>query len=161
MNNQSFKTTLVVDQTPAEVFHAINNVRGWWSEEIEGNTSRLNDAFDYHYQDVHRCRMKLIEMIPNEKVVWHVLDNYFNFTQDKSEWVDTKIIFEISREDGKTHLRFTHLGLVPRYECFEICEEAWTNYIQESLGELIRTGKGKPNTKEGNAFQSEIVEKLK
>jgi hypothetical protein len=31
----------MVDQTPEEVFNAINNPRGWWSEEIEGNTNKL------------------------------------------------------------------------------------------------------------------------
>ena len=44
-----------VDQTPEEVFNAINNPRGWWSEEIEGSTDKLNDEFNYHYKDVHHC----------------------------------------------------------------------------------------------------------
>ena len=112
----------MVDQTPKEVFNAINNVRGWWSEEIEGGTDKLNDEFDYHYEDVHSCKMKLIEVIPDKKVVWLVLDNYFNFTKDKSEWKDTKIIFEISKKDNKTQLHFTHQGLVPEYECYEAAE---------------------------------------
>ncbi len=30
--------------------------------------------------------MKLIEVIPHKKVVWLVVENYFNFTEDKSEW---------------------------------------------------------------------------
>lgn len=145
MSTSDFTTTLLVDQTPKEVFDAINNVRGWWSEEIEGSTDKLNDEFKYHYEDVHRCQMKLIEVIPDEKVVWLVMDNYFNFTKDKSEWTGTKIIFEISQQDDKTQIRFTHLGLVPEYECFEICRGGWTNYIQNSLHSLITTGIGKPN----------------
>jgi len=58
MTTSDFTTTLLVGQTPKEVFDAINNVRGWWSEEIEGNTEKLNDEFNYHYEDVHRCQMK-------------------------------------------------------------------------------------------------------
>src|ERR1041385_4126079 len=92
--------------------------RKWWSEEIEGSTDKLNAEFRYHYEDVHRCKIKIIEFIPNEKVVWLVFDNYFKFTKDKSEWTGTKIIFKISEKDGKTQLHFTHLGLVPEYECF-------------------------------------------
>jgi hypothetical protein len=145
MSTADFTSTILVDQTPEAAFNAINNVRGWWSEEIEGSTGKRNDEFTYHYEDVHRCKMKLIDVVPGKKLVWLVLDNYFAFTKDKSEWTGTKISFEISKQENKTQIRFTHLGLVPKYECFEICSDAWTNYIQNSLRGLISTGKGQPN----------------
>lgn len=146
MNNQDFTTILLVDQTPEKVFNAINNVRAWWSEEIEGSTDQVDDVFTYHYEDIHRCQIKLIEVIPNEKVVWLVIENYFNFTKDKSEWTGTKISFEISKKGEQTQIRFTHLGLVPEYECYDICRDAWSNYIHNSLRSLITTGKGQPNS---------------
>jgi hypothetical protein len=147
MTTSDFTTTLLVDQTPKEVFNAINNVRGWWSEEIEGGTDKLSAEFKYHYEDVHRCQMKIVEFIPDKKVVWLVLDNYFKFTKDKSEWKDNKIVFEITPKENKTQLQFTQVGLVPEYECYDICRDAWTNYIQTSLRNLIATGKGQPNGK--------------
>lgn len=146
MTTPDFTTTLLVNQTPAAAFNAINNVRGWWSEEIEGSTDKLHDEFTYHYEDVHYCQMKLTEVIPNKKVVWFVKYNYFKFTKDKSEWTGTKISFEISEQDNQTQIRFTHLGLVPEYECFGICSNAWSQYIQQSLLSLITTGKGQPNS---------------
>lgn len=145
MNAPDFTTSIEVDQSPSEVFDAITNVRGWWSEEIEGNAAKLNDEFDYHYEDVHRCKVKLTEVIPNKKIVWFVKKNYFNFTEDKTEWTGTKPTFEISEKDGKTQLRFTHYGLVPDYECYDICNNSWNNYIQNSLKKLITTGTGEPN----------------
>ena len=145
MSAQDFTTTLLVDETPKQAFDAINNVRGWWSEEIEGSTDTLNSEFDYHYEDVHRCKIKIVELVPNKKIVWSVLDNYFKFTKDKSEWKGTKIIFDIAKKENKTEMRFTHEGLVPAYECYEICRDAWTGYIQKSLRNLITAGKGQPN----------------
>jgi Activator of Hsp90 ATPase homolog 1-like protein len=145
---KDFTTTLLVDQTPKEVFDAVNNPREWWSQEIEGSTNELNSEFRYHYQDVHICKMKIVEFIPYKRVVWLVLENFFKFTKDKSEWVGTKVIFEISEKNKKTELRFTHRGLVPDYECFDICFKAWTQYIQQSLLSLITTGKGQPNARE-------------
>jgi len=161
MATADFTTTILVDQTPQEAYNAINNVRGWWSENIEGSTDKLNSEFDYHYEDVHLCKIKVIELIPAQKVVWHVLDNYFKFTQDASEWKDTKIIFDITKKDSKTEVRFTHQGLTPQYECYQICFDAWTNYIQNSLRNLVTTGKGNPTPKgEGlENFNEQLLEK--
>jgi len=155
MTTSDFTTTLVVDQTPNEVFNAINNIRGWWSEEIEGGTEKINDEFLYHYEDVHRSKMRLIEVIPGKKVVWLVLENYFKFTEDKKEWTGNKIIFDISEKDNKTEMRFTQEGLTTEYECFEVCRDAWTNYIQTSLRNLIVTGKGAPNGKDKPQTENE------
>ncbi|WP_018614776.1 SRPBCC family protein [Segetibacter koreensis] len=161
MIKTDFTTTLIVDKTPEEVFKAVIDVRGWWSEEIEGSTKKLNDEFTYHYKDVHIAKMKLIEVIPNQKVVWLVLDNYIKFIEDKNEWKGNKIIFEITEKDNKTQLQFTQLGLVPGYECFDICSNAWTHYVQQSLHSLITIGKGQPIQKAGsNVFEEDIVKKI-
>lgn len=160
MTTTDFTTSFVVDQTPKQVFDAINNPRAWWSEEIEGGTEKLNDEFNYHYKDVHISRMKLIEVIPNKKVVWLVMDNHFKFTKDNSEWTGNKIIFEITEKDGKTQLKFTQVGLVPTYECYDICRDAWSNYIKNSLRSLITTGKGQPSPKESE-FNEQLLKEHK
>src|SRR5260370_33221877 len=108
MNNQNYTTTFTVDQTPEEAFAAITNVRGWWSAEIEGSTDKLGDEFLFHYQDVHRSKQKITEMIPGQKVVWLVLDAPLNCTHDKSEWTGTEITFVITIKGDKTGMRFTH-----------------------------------------------------
>ena len=146
--NASFTAAFSVDQTPEEVFHAINNVRGWWSEDIAGDTDKADGEFTYQYQDAHRCRIKVTELAAGEKVSWRVLDNYFDFTRDKAEWKDTEIRFEIAAQNGKTEIRFTHVGLTPACECFEVCANSWDFNLCTSLRALIRTGHGLPNRKE-------------
>jgi hypothetical protein len=148
MNNKDFTTAILVDQSPVQAFDAICNVRGWWSENIDGGTQKTGDEFDYAYLDVHRCKIRLTEITPGKRIVWHVLDNYFNFIQDQSEWKDTRVVFDITEKDGNTILRLTHEGLTPQYECYKICHNAWTHYVQDSLFGLITVGKGEPNAKE-------------
>jgi len=148
---QSYTTTFLVDQTPAEAFAAINNVRGWWSEDIDGPTDELGAEFTYRAEDIHRSRMKIVEFVPNEKVVWLCLENYFAFTEDQAEWAGTKVSFDVSKEGDQTRVRFTHLGLVPEFECFTVCTNAWGGYITGSLKTLITTGKGNPNNAVRNA----------
>lgn len=142
MNNQNFTTAILVSQSPAEVFKAINNPKAWWSEDIDGDTGKLYAEWTYHFADSHRCKMKTIEMIPGKKVVWLVEDNYFKSIKDKSEWVGNKITFEIFKQGNKTQMVFTQIGLVPAYECYNVCRDAWTGFIQKSLQSLVTTGKG-------------------
>ena len=148
MSDENLAFTFTVEQTPEEAFAAINNVRGWWSGEIEGETDKLGDEWTYRYKDVHYSKQRITELIPGKKVVWLVLDGYLNFVNDKTEWTGTEIVFEISKNGDKTEICFTHLGLVPEYECFDVCSNAWGSYINGSLRSLITAGKGKPNRKE-------------
>jgi hypothetical protein len=143
MEQQDFTTSILVDQTPMEAFDAINNVRGWWPGEIEGNTTKLDDEFIYRYKKIHYSKQKLVEVIPGKKVVWLVTDSSLNFVQNKTEWTGTKIIFEIAEKNNKTQVRFTHQGLIPQYECFDSCSNAWSDIIKNGLLNLITTGKGK------------------
>lgn len=161
MDNGSFIATITVNQTPETAFNAIKDFRAWWSEEIEGNTDQLNETFFYHYKDIHLCKIKLIELVPNKKLVYQVLENEFNFVDDKTEWIGTKLVFEISTEGDKTKVQFTHEGLIPEYECYNVCQDAWSGYINTSLFNLITTGKGKPNPKDKDGFNAELAEKWK
>jgi hypothetical protein len=149
MDSQAYTTSFTVDQSPEDVFDAVNNVRGWWSGEIDGDTDRLGAEFTYKYKDVHRSTQKIIALAPGKKVIWRVLDAELNFVNDKEEWNGTEIVFDITEKDGATELRFTHVGLVPAFECYGGCSGAWGVYINDSLRSLIATGKGQPNQKEG------------
>ena len=148
MKKKDFTTTFSVDQSPEEVFDAINNVRGWWSEEIDGSTDKLGAEFKFHHKDLHRSTQKITEFVPGKKVVWHVSEARLNFVKNKTEWNGTEVVFEITEKDGKTELRFTHVGLVPAFECYGDCSGAWGFYINDSLRGLITTGKGQPALKD-------------
>lgn len=141
----NFTTTVLVDKSPMEAFSAINNPRDWWGKEIEGHTDRLHEEWTYRYQDMHRSKQKTIELVPGKKVVWHVVDCTMNFLDDKTEWNDTNIVFEISGKGDRTEVRFTHVGLAPDVECFDVCSNAWSGLIGNSLRNLIETGKGEPD----------------
>ena len=142
MMTTDFTTTMLVDQSPGEVYDAINNPRAWWSGEIEGHTKKLNDEFTYRYKDLHLSKQRIVEMIPGKKVVWLVFESNINYAEDKREWTGTKMSFEISALGNKTQLRFTHLGLTPEIECFDSCSNSWSQLIRQGLFSLINTGKG-------------------
>jgi hypothetical protein len=142
---RNFTTSFMVDQSPKEVFDAINNARGWWSGEIDGSTDKLGAVFTYRYKDMHRSTQKITELVLGKKVVWRITDAQLNFVEDKTEWNGTEIVFDITRKGSKTKLTFAHVGLVPAFECYDGCSGAWGFYVKDSLHRLITTGKGEPN----------------
>ena len=152
MKNKNFTTTLIVDQTPEEVFNVVRNVRGWWSgyysEDIKGDTEELNDEFSFRAGGgAHYSRQKLIEVIPNKKIVWLVTDSELDFLEKKDEWTGTKVSFDISAKGNKTELAFTHEGLTPEIECYNSCAPAWSQYLQNKLLPLITKGEVNTNKK--------------
>jgi len=142
MTTSDFSTTILVDQTPAAVFDAIIHPQNWWSGEIKGSTEKLNDEFTYRYKEFHYSKQRIVELIPDKKVVWLVTESLFNYTENISEWTGTKISFEITEQNNRTQLRFSHIGLVPEIECFDACSTSWSQLIKQSLFSLIATGKG-------------------
>ena len=147
MKEQDYHTSITVDATAQEAFESINNVSQWWTENWEGHSQKLNDIFTVRFGETF-VTAKIVELIPGGKIVWHVIDCNKPWLKDKKEWKDTKISFEISEKDNKTQISFTHLGLVPGIECYGVCSNAWSQYIQQSLLSLITTGKGQSNKKE-------------
>jgi len=144
MTTSDFTVTLMVDQSPTQVFNAINDIRGWWIDTIEGASGKLNDEFAVRFEDIHYSKQRLVEFIPNKKVVWLVVDSQLNFLDDKKEWNGTKIVFDISQKGASTEVRFTHQGLVPKIQCYRECSNAWQDYISKSLLGLITKGEGQP-----------------
>lgn len=148
MNNNDFTATFLVDKTPEEAFNAINNVRGWWTENLEGGSQKLNDEFTVRFGDVHMSKQKLVELTPGKKVVWLVTDSKLTFVEEQEEWINTTISFDIAKQGDQTQVTFTHHGLTPDVQCYNGCSRGWTYYFSGSLHNFIATGKGQAEPKE-------------
>ena len=144
MEKLNYTASIKVDATPQEVFNCINSVKDWWTENVEGRSQKVNDEFSVRFGDVHYSKQKLVEVLPNKKVVWLVTDSSLNWLTDKHEWTNTKISFEIISKGPYTQLIFTHIGLNSGLECYEDCSSGWNQYIKDSLFKLLAEGKGQP-----------------
>jgi hypothetical protein len=148
MSTNDFTTSITAAVSADEAFSCINQVTAWWTENLEGESQQPGDVFTVRFGDVHVSTQKLVEVIPGKKVVWLVTGSHINFVDDKQEWTNTRISFDIMEADHKTTIRFTHHGLRPQVECYDDCSVAWSQYIQGSLFKLLTTGKGTPTEKE-------------
>jgi len=143
MKKQDYTISITVDTTAQEAFNSINSVSKWWTENLEGSSQKPDDEFTVRFGETF-ITVKIVELIPNKKILWHVIDCYKHWLKDKKEWKDTTMSWEISAEKNATQISFTHIGLVPGIECYNGCEKAWNFYVKESLFKLLTEGKGIP-----------------
>ena len=147
MKTQDYQNSISADITPNEVFDAICRVSEWWTTNIKGSSRNLNDVFVVHFGDTS-VTFKIIEVVPDQKIVWLVTDCYLDWIENKKEWNGTRIVFEIVSKGKTTQINFTHIGLVPELECYENCNEGWNFHFGESLLKLITEHQGMPQTME-------------
>ncbi|ATY15284.1 SRPBCC domain-containing protein [Amycolatopsis sp. AA4] len=140
----SFTTELTVDRTPEEVFAAVTDVRGWFSESITGTATEVGDAFSFLDKSIPTSRIRVTELEPGRRISWHVEDAYLAFIDQHDEWNDTRMTFDITPGPAGTTLRFTHHGLTPDSACYRDCSRGWTSCVNTSLHALLTTGAGKP-----------------
>lgn len=148
MSNDLTKT-FTVAATPLEVYDTINDVRAWWGGLV-GRPDAVGEEWVYFVPDIHFSKFRTTELEPGKRIAWLVTDSELSFLKDKQEWTGTTVEFDLTEIDGGTRVVFTHRGLTPDVECFEVCDLAWTEYIVGSLRNHILTGTGAPNSFEGD-----------
>ena len=146
MEIKNYTATIEIAKSPSAIFNNINEVSKWWATKefngkCEGQSSKLNDEFEVRFGDAHYSKQKLVEVIPNSKIVWLVTDSQLNWLTNKTEWTNTKMIFEITTNGDLSALHFTHEGLVPEQECYLQCEKGWNMLIKERLFSFINDSK--------------------
>ncbi len=144
MDRDDLTIRFVTAATPDEAYAAINDVRGWWTGDIEGDTSGLGAEFTYRHGTVHRSTQRVTEQALGRRIAWHVTDSHLDFVEDPGEWTGTDIVFDIAPTADGTAISFTHAGLSARLDCFDSCSDAWRFYVGTSLRSRM-SGAGSPS----------------
>jgi hypothetical protein len=145
MESKNFHRSITVNASPEEAMKKISQVNLWWAKNFKGGAEKLDDTFTVSFGGGKTYVDFLIsELIPDKKVVWKVTDCNLHWIDEKKEWNGTEVVFEVSPENDKSIIDFTHIGLVPGVECYEDCEVGWNGHITGSLQQFIDAGKGMP-----------------
>jgi hypothetical protein len=143
-NQTDYHASIIVHATPEEAFNAICRVSDWWTGNIKGSAKKMGNKFTVTFGETF-SNFEVTEMIPGQKILWHVMDCNLHFLKNKKEWKGTDVLWEIMPMKEATEIQMTHIGLRPGIECFENCNDGWNHYIKESLFKLINEGKGVPD----------------
>jgi hypothetical protein len=145
MSMQDYKRTIRVAVAPEKVFDAIiNHIGDWWTDDVEGATAAKGDKFTVRFGRTYKT-MEILDLGNSRRVEWECLDQHIDVPAgikplaNNSEWVGTRIVWEISAHEEKSVLTFTHHGLNPGSECWTICAPGWDQSL-ESLMTFLTTG---------------------
>jgi Activator of Hsp90 ATPase homolog 1-like protein len=148
MEKKNYHRTITVNASSAEAMKKISQINHWWKTDFSGNAEKLNDKFTVPFGELNGEKsfvdFVVSEFVPNKKTVWKVTDCNLPWFKDKKEWNNTEVVFEITSDNNKTKIDFTHIGLVPGVECYDACEKGWDGHVTNSLLSFINEGKGMP-----------------
>ncbi|HEY4195129.1 MAG TPA: SRPBCC domain-containing protein [Mucilaginibacter sp.] len=142
MENNDFNSSISAKISADEAIKRIGRVPEWWGVTFSGNSEKQNDQFIVKMGGDSFFNFTVTELIPGKRVVWLVTDCYMPWYTDKKEWLNTRLIFDVTENNGLTELKFTHEGLTPEVECFKDCKPGWTHWIKTSLFSYFTMGKG-------------------
>ena len=144
MKNQNYVSTnysveIELAKSLNNVFNHLINLRKWWPEDFEGEDIKLNSEFTFTTGDSHYSKNKVIEFLPNKKVIWLTIESIRK--TDNFDWQGTKMIFELTPKGDNTIVKFTYDGVVLENEydrLVQICnltlKEMFYNYIINEKG---------------------------
>jgi hypothetical protein len=113
----------------------IDGLAGWWTSTTKGD-SKVGGQIHFQFGDRGFFDTKVLELIPNERVLWQVVDG-------PAEWVGTKIGFDLKQEGEQATVLFKHQGWKEPVEFMHHCSTKWAIFLM-SLKSFVETGKGTP-----------------
>ena len=138
----SIKHLFHINASKQNVFKAISTIDGlsnWWTTETTGSDA-LHGTIRFSFDGVGP-EMKVIELKPNDKVVWECVASPHG-------WTGHRFVFSLDENDGKTRVRFSQEGFNEQDDFYAICSFSWGRYM-ESLRQYCQTGRGEAYGSEG------------
>jgi uncharacterized protein YndB with AHSA1/START domain len=136
----NYSVEMELAKSPNDVFNHLINLRKWWPEDFAGEDIKPNSEFVFTTGDSHYSKNKVVEFVPNKKVVWLAIESIRK--TDNYEWTGTKFIFELTPKGDNTILKFTYDGVVFENESDKlvmICDMT----VKDMFYNFIINGKGK------------------
>jgi len=141
MTKKDYSKTITANIAANEALRRISRVSGWWTKNFKGASQKRGDIFSVDFGETF-VDFKVVEVIPEKRIVWEVTNCNLHWIRDKTEWNNTRIVWDISTANKTTTVRMTHVGLTPAAECYSNCKKGWDFHVGESLLELLTENKG-------------------
>jgi hypothetical protein len=141
---QDYNHTITASVSASDAYRKVSRVSEWWNQRATGSSQKVGDAFRVDFGETW-VDFKVVEAVEDRRYVWLVTDCHLHWLKDKTEWKGTRVVWNLTPENGTTTVTITHVGLTPAAECFTNCEAGWNFYVGESLLQLLKDDRGLPD----------------
>jgi uncharacterized protein YndB with AHSA1/START domain len=136
----------------AVVFDALTTrtgLDGWWGKVVTAER-RIGHVIEFDHGHGDLLRMRVEELIPGERVVWHCLSDFGDTGNPASEWLGHRLSFDVrpptdgeasswlgrhlyeaDQPDDAAILTFRHAGWSPDSRWYAFCNAAWGSTLEE------------------------------
>lgn len=143
-----YRQSLVLEADSVSVYAALATPRGlcgWWTQDCDVATE-VGGTIQFRFG--HSYKTMCIERLePGREVRWLCTGAHIAIDQlaHKDEWVGSQLVFRLTPdEEERTRVDFEHVGLVPTFQCYDLCSNGWRHYLN-SLKLFVETGRGTPH----------------
>lgn len=145
--NNDIQIEINVPVSAASAYSEISRVSDWWTRNTDGEASQVGNAFTVRFKDTF-VSFEVTDAEQDSRYVWHVQDCFLHWLENKTEWKNSDVIFDITSTGNGSHVLMTHRGLNEKTECYADCKSGWEHFVATSLYNLITTGVGMPEGEE-------------
>lgn len=142
-NTDNYHIEVFLNVENTTVFTALTKqLESWWGK-VDTSISKVGDTFTIHFGKAF-WTFNVVQYDLNSKLIWECIDGQPSL---EKEWVGTILQWELKphANNSGSVLNFTHNGLTPDFECYDICAPTWTRFLNESLKNFLESGKGMPH----------------
>jgi uncharacterized protein YndB with AHSA1/START domain len=112
-----------------KVFQAITDRQGldaWWGPALNGEP-QVGYVVEFAHFGVGNppLQMRIMDLVPNERLLWRCVSDFIDPGNPASEWLGTRILFELEEGDGVTVLQFLHTGWPKESRWYGFCNYQW------------------------------------
>src|SRR5579883_1302397 len=105
---QDYQSSFTAHVSPREALEKISRVSEWWGKNFDGQSQEPNDVFTVRFSSGDRYTAKVAEIQPETKIIWEFIDAYQGWVKHPTEWVGTKILWEITPQKEGVEVKMTH-----------------------------------------------------
>ena len=131
MNDYEHRITVKV--SPKRAFDALTKEMSSWWTEMSSTVDSVGDRTTAKFEDGTTWSFEVIKLEENKLVEFRCYDaNHIHpvtTPEMRTEWENTVLRFDIVEKAKSTDIHFTHIGLTPEINCYDICNSGWNHFF--------------------------------